>query len=243
MVVLVTGSSRGLGKELVLEYAKRGLDVVINYYKSESKAKTLEKYINENYPVKTLCIKADVSKEEEVEEMFNKIIDEFGRIDILVNNASISKDTNLNDIKVVEFQRILNVNLIGTYLCSKYASKFMLENKKGVIVNISSTNGINTYEPNSAQYDASQAAIINLTHNMAKEYAPFIRVNCICHGIIDNDRMKELSMEQIRKERRKVLLNKFANYEDITKSVIFISSKESSYINDSIIRIDGGYNC
>ena len=242
MVVLVTGSSRGLGKELVIEYAKRGLDVVINYYKSESKAKTLEKYINENYPVKTLCIKCDVSQEEQVEEMFNQIIDEFGRIDILVNNASISKEKELNEIKIVEFQRILNVNLIGTYLCSKYASKFMLENKKGVIVNISSTNGINTYTPESAQYDASQAAIINLTHNMAKEYAPFIRVNCICPGWMNTDINKDLSMEQIRKEKRKILLNKFATPEDITKTILFISSKEGSFINDSIIRIDGGYN-
>ena len=242
MVVLVTGSSRGLGKELVIEYAKRGLDVVINYYKNESKAKTLEKYINDNFPVKTLSIKCDVSKEEEVEDMFNKIIDAFGRIDILINNASISKDTDLNEIKIVEFQRILNVNLIGTYLCSKYASKFMLENKKGIIINMASTNGINTYIPESAAYDSSQAAIINLTHNMAKEYAPFIRVNCICPRIINNDRTNELSMEQIRKEKRKILLNKFANYEDITKLVIFISSKEASYINDSIIKIDGGYN-
>lgn len=242
MVVLVTGSSRGLGKELVIEYAKRGLDVVINYYKSESKAKTLEKYINENYPVKTLCIKCDISKEEEVEEMFNKIIDEFGRIDILVNNASICKDTLFNDIKVVEFQRILDVNLIGTFLCSKYASKFMLENKKGVIVNISSTNGLDTYYPESAAYDASKAGIINLTHNMAKEYAPFIRVNCICPGWMNTDMNKELSMEQIRKEKRKILLNKFANPEDITKTVLFVSSKDASYINDAIIRIDGGYN-
>ena len=242
MVVLVTGSSRGLGKELVIEYAKRGLDVVINYYKSESKAKTLEKYINENYPVKTLCIKCDVSKEEEVEEMFNKIIDEFGRIDILVNNAGICKDTLFNDIKVIEFQRILNVNLIGTYLCSKYASKFMLENKKGVIINIASTNGLDTYYPESAAYDASKAGIINLTHNMAKEYAPFIRVNCICPGWMNTDMNKELSMEQIRKEKRKILLNKFGTPEDITKTVLFVSSKDASYINDSIIRIDGGYN-
>lgn len=242
MVVLVTGSSRGLGKELIIEFAKRGLDVVINYYKNESKAHTLEKYINDNFPVKTLCIKCDVSKENEVEEMFNKIIDEFGRIDILVNNASICKDTLFNDIKVVEFQRILDVNLIGTYLCSKYASKFMLENKKGVIVNISSTNGLNTYYPESAAYDASKAGIINLTHNMAKEYSPFIRVNCICPGWMNTDMNKELSMEQIRKEKRKILLNKFGNPEDIAKTVLFISSKDASYINDSIIRIDGGYN-
>ena len=242
MVVLVTGSSRGLGKELIIEYAKRGLDVVINYYKSESKANTLEKYINENYPVKTLCIKCDISKEEEVEEMFNKIIDEFGSIDILVNNASICKDTLFNDIKVIEFQRILDVNLIGTFLCSKYASKFMLENKKGVIVNISSTNGLNTYYPESAAYDASKAGIINLTHNMAKEYAPFIRVNCICPGWMNTDMNKELSMEQIRKEKRKILLNKFANPEDITKTILFISSKDATYVNDAVIRIDGGYN-
>ena len=129
MVVLVTGSSRGIGRSIILEYARRGLDVVINYHKNDEAAKKLEKEIKDKYDVRVLTIKCDVSKEDEVEAMFNQIIDEFGKLDILVNNAGVSRDTMFMDIRVKDFKRILDVNLIGAYLCSKYALKEMLNNQ------------------------------------------------------------------------------------------------------------------
>jgi len=243
MVVLVTGSSRGIGRSIILEYAKRGLDVVINYHKNEEKALELEKEVKEKYNVRVKVIKCDVSKEDEVESMINQIIDDFGRLDILVNNAGVSRDSMFMDISVKDFKRIVDVNLIGTYLCSKYALKEMLNNKKGNIVNISSTNALDTYYPESAAYDASKAGVISLTHNLAVEAAPFVRVNCICPGWVNTDMNKELNIEQIEEEKRKILLNRFAEPKEIAKLVVFISSSEGSYINDSIIRIDGGkYN-
>ena len=243
MVVLVTGSSRGIGRSIILEYAKRGLDVVINYHKNEEKALELEKEVKEKYNVRVKVIKCDVSKEDEVESMINQIIDDFGRLDILVNNAGVSRDSMFMDISVKDFKRIVDVNLIGTYLCSKYALKEMLNNKKGNIVNISSTNALDTYYPESAAYDASKAGVISLTHNLAVEAAPFVRVNCICPGWVNTDMNKELNIEQIEEEKRKILLNRFADPKEIAKLVVFISSSEGSYINDSIIRIDGGkYN-
>ena len=130
MVVLVTGSSRGIGKSLIIEYAKRGLDVIINYHNNDDDALKLQKYIESKYDVKSLVVKCDVSDEEQVEAMFNTINDEFGKLDILINNCGICRDSLFNEIKVRDFKRILDVNLIGTYLCSKYASRFMLENKK-----------------------------------------------------------------------------------------------------------------
>lgn len=243
MVVLVTGSNRGIGASCIEEFAKSGINVVINYCHREEEAKELEKYIKEKYNVETLCIKCDVSKEEEVEEMMNTVVDTFGTIDILVNNAGISRDSLILDKNIKEFKRILDVNLIGTYLCSKYAGKIMLENKKGKIINISSTNAIDTYYPESCDYDASKAGVISLTHNFARSFAPFINVNCICPGWTKTGMNKDLSIDQIEKERKKILLGRFATPEEIAKVVLFLASNKASYINDTIIRVDGGkYN-
>ena len=243
MVVLVTGSNRGIGASCIEEFAKSGINVVINYCHHEEEAKELEKYIKEKYNVDTLCIKCDVSKEEEVEDMMNTVVDTFGTIDILVNNAGISRDSLILDKNIKEFKRILDVNLIGTYLCSKYAGKIMLENKKGKIINISSTNAIDTYYPESCDYDASKAGVISLTHNFARSFAPFINVNCICPGWTKTGMNKDLSIDQIEKERKKILLGRFATPEEIAKVVLFLASNKASYINDTIIRVDGGkYN-
>lgn len=242
-VCLVTGSSRGIGRSTVLEMAKSGLDVIINYYHHEKEALELKKYILDNYDVQVLCIKCDISVEEEVEEMVNEIVDHFGKIDILVNNASVCRDTLLMDKTVRDFKRILDVNLIGTYLCSKYVGKVMMENKKGKIINISSTNAIDTFYPESCDYDAAKAGVISLTHNLAREFAPFINVNCVCPGWVKTDMNKDLSIEQINEERKKILLGRFAEVDEIAKIIVFLASSKANYINDAIIRVDGGkYN-
>jgi 3-oxoacyl-[acyl-carrier protein] reductase len=243
LVALVTGSNRGIGKSCIEEFAKAGVNVVINYCHHEEEAYELEKHIKENYSVETLTIKCDISKEEEVEDMVNKIIDTFGGIDILVNNASVCRDSLLLDKNIKEFRRILDVNLIGTYLVSKYVGRVMLDAKKGKIINISSTNALDTYYPESCDYDASKAGVISLTHNLAREFAPFINVNCICPGWVKTPMNKDLSLEQINEERKKILLGRFAEPEEISKVVLFLASSKANYINDSIIRVDGGkYN-
>ena len=240
VVALVTGSNRGIGRSCIEEFAKRGVTVVINYCHHEEEAKELEKEIKEKYNVDVLTIKCDVSKEDEVEAMFNQIEETFGGLDILVNNASVCRDSLLLSKNIKEFKRVLDVNLIGTYLCSKYAAKIMLGLKKGKIINISSTNAIDTYYPESCDYDASKAGVISLTHNMAREFAPFITVNCICPGWVKTQMNKDLSLEQINEEKKNILLGRFAEPEEIAKVVMFLSSSNASYINDSIIRVDGG---
>ena len=195
VVALVTGSNRGIGKACVEEFAKAGVNVVINYCHHEKEAKELEKHIKETYKVKVLTIKCDVSNEEEVEQMTNTIIDTFGGIDILVNNAGVCRDSLLLDKNIKEFKRILDVNIIGTYLCSKYIGKAMLHAKKGKIINISSTNALDTFYPESCDYDASKAGVISLTHNFAIEYAPIIHVNSIAPGWVNTEMSKDLDEE------------------------------------------------
>ena len=242
-VALVTGSNRGLGRAIVIGFAEKGVNVVINYCHHEDEASELEKYIRENYDVDVMCIKCDISVEEEVEDMVNQVIDTFGGIDILVNNASVSRDKLLLDKSVREFRRVLDVNLIGTYLCSKYVGKAMLSAKKGKIINIASTNALDTYYPESCDYDASKAGVVSLTHNLAIEFAPFIQVNCVCPGWINTDMNKELSIEQINNENKKILLGRFAEPDEIANVVLFLASSLASYMNDSVIRVDGGkYN-
>lgn len=242
-VALVTGSNRGIGRSCIIDFAKAGLDVIINYCHHEDEAFELEEYIKKNYKVNVLTIQCDVSKEDEVECMVNQIIDTFGGIDILVNNAGVARDSLLMDKNIKEFKRVIDVNLIGTYLVSRYVGKVMLEQKYGKIINISSTNALDSYYPESCDYDASKAGIISLTHNFARTLAPNITVNCLCPGWVKTAMNKDLSIEQIEEEKKKILLGRFAKPEDISKVVMFLASTKASYINDAIIKVDGGkYN-
>ena len=234
MVALVTGSSKGIGKETILKYAKEGYDVVINYNSSLDDALKVEEEAKK-YNVNTLVVKCDISNEEEVKVMTDEIKNKFGKVDILVNNAGIAIDTTFEDKTVDNFRRTLDVNLIGTFLVSKYISKIMDE---GVIINISSTNGIDTTYPESLDYDASKAGVISLTHNLATEFAPNIRVNAICPGWVNTEMNKELDEEFINKEISKIKLGRFADPKEIADAIFKIST--CTYINDSIIRVDGG---
>lgn len=240
VVALVTGGSRGIGKATILEFAKAGVNVVINYNKHVMLAEAVKDEILNKYDVEVMCIKADISREEEVEEMINQIIDRFGKIDILVNNAGICHDSLFMDKSVNNFKKILDVNLIGTYLCSKYVGRVMLDRGSGKIINIASTNAIDTYYPESCDYDASKAGVISLTHNMAREFAPHILVNCICPGWVKTEMSEGLSYEQIEEEKEKILVKRFADPSEIAKVVVFLASSKASYINDAIIRVDGG---
>lgn len=238
--VLVTGSSRGLGKRIIEEFAKEGSNIVINYTSSEIDALYLLEKVTTNYGVSGLCIKCDVSKEDEVKEMISKIVREFGRIDILVNNAGICNDSLFDEKTYDDFMKVLGVNLIGTYLVSKHVGKIMLNQEFGKIVNISSDCGLDFGYPESAEYDASKAGIISLTHNMAKFYAPFVNVNCVCPGWILTDMNKELDENQRKEIADKILLKRFANTDEIAKVVLFLASDDASYVNDAVIKVNGG---
>ena len=237
MVVLVTGSSRGIGAATIKEFAKNGYDVVINYNNSLQDALKLQDDIKD-YNVRSLILKCDVSKEDDLKDMVDTIMEEFGSIDVLVNNAAIAIDTTFEDKTISNFRRTLDVNLIGPFVLSRLVGDIMYKNKNGTIINISSTNGIDTNYPESIDYDASKAALISLTHNLAKQYSPYVRVNAICPGWVNTDMNKDLTIGFIEEEKTKILLNRFGEADEIAKAIYNIS--QCTYINDSIIRVDGG---
>lgn len=239
--VLVTGSSRGIGRSTIMLFAQNNYDVVINYVNDYESALSLKSEVETKYGVDALCIKADVSEEVEVSNMVDEIISKFGHIDCLVNNAGIAIDTTFEDKIVENFRRTINTNLIGTFLVSKYVGREMLKNKSGSIINVSSTNGIDTVYPESLDYDASKAGVISLTKNLAIQYAPYIRVNSVAPGWVMTDMNKELDSDFIKAEEEKILLKRFAKPEDIAKVIYFLASDDACYINSEIIRVDGGF--
>lgn len=238
-VVLVTGSSRGIGRSIAVKFAKEGANVIINYKSNTKEAETITEIIS-NYGIKCICIKADVSKEKEVSDMVDEIIREFGHIDVLVNNAGIAIDNEFEDKLAKDWQKTLGTNLIGVFLVSKYVGKYMLEQQSGKIINISSTNGLDTTYPYSIDYDASKAGLVNLTKNLAIQFAPFINVNAVAPGWVDTGMNDDLSKSYLRSERDKILLKRFAEPEEIADVVLFLASDKARYIDGETIRVDGG---
>lgn len=240
-VVLITGSSKGIGKATAIEFAKiGGYKVVINYLTDKENAEKLSNYLKEKYKIETLVIKTDISNEEQVKNMIQEVINKFGRIDVLVNNAGIAIDKEFEDRTVEDWKRTLEVNTIGTFLVSKYASENMLKNKSGKIINVSSRNGINTFFPSSIDYDASKAAIINLTYNLAIQFSPYINVNAVSPGLVNTEMNKELPKELIKEETEKIYKKRFADPEEIAKVICFLASEDAEYINSTVIKVDGG---
>ena len=240
-VVLITGAAKGIGKAIALELAKNGYDIVINYLSSKTEAFNLQETIINDYHVNCLAIKTDVSSVDEVDNMVNEIEDKLGSVDILINNAAIDL-SNLFSLKTAdEFRRTLDVNVVGAYNCARRVYKHMYDKKYGRIINISSTNGINTYYPMCFDYDASKAALISLTHNLAIEFAPYINVNAIAPGFIGTEsELEGYDEEFLKQECEKILIKRYGDPKEVAYLVKFLISDEANYINNTIIRIDGG---
>lgn len=238
-VVLVTGSARGIGKATIIEFASKGYNVVINYIESKEEANKLKEYVESNFNIKALVIEADVSNENAVKNMIDNVIKEFGGIDVLVNNAGIVYDRDFDEITVDEFKRTLEVNVLGAFIVSREVSKYM---KKGsAIVNVSSTNGTKTISPECLDYNISKVGLQSLTRDLAFQFKPNIRVNAIAIGWADTDMNKDLPKDYIDDETSKIYLERFADPSEIAKTIYFLASENSSYINSEILTIDGGY--
>lgn len=239
-VVLVTGSSRGIGRAIALKFAAEGARVVVNYINSEKDASEVVDQIKK-LGSEAIAIKCDVSQEEEVKQMISQIIEKYDRLDVLVNNTGIVFDIPLLEKTVDQWRKTLEINLIGTFLCSKYAAPHLKE-AKGRIVNISSTNAINSFSPESADYDASKAGVVMLTKNFAKELAPDVLVNTVAPGWVDTDMNKDLPDDYVKEEMEKIYLRRWAKPEEIADAVLFFASEQSSFITGSVLIVDGGHD-
>lgn len=237
--VLITGASRGLGAAIARVFAKNNHNIILNYNNSETEALNLTEELKQ-YNVEVLPIKADMTNEEEIKNMVNISLEQFKKIDVLVNNAGIAIDTTFEDKTKENFIKTIDTNLIGPFLVSKYVGEFMLKEKQGCIINISSNAGLESYYPEGLDYDASKAGLISLTHNLALHYAPYIRVNCIAPGWINTEMNKNLDKDYIKEEESKILLNRFGEPDEIAKVVYFLSTEDAKYINNETIRVDGG---
>ena len=238
-VVLITGASKGIGASCAQIFASNGYDVIINYNTSIQQANILKEEIRKKFNVKCLTYKCDVSNENEVINFFENVKKDFSKIDVLINNAGIAKDNFLDKKTVEEFKQVINTNLVGTFMITKYFSKIIDE---GSIINISSTNAIDSYYPESIDYDASKAGIISLTHNYAKAFAPKIRVNAICPGWVNTNHNDLLTEEEKESLSKNILLGRFGSPMEIAKVVFFVAN-DASYINNAVIRVDGGELC
>ena len=240
-VVLITGGAGGIGSAIALELAENGYDIVINFLHSEERAFKLQKKITEDFGVNCLAIQADISKEEEVTQMVRQVEEKLGGVDILINNAAIDEPDLFQMKTADQFRRILDVNVVGACSCAKAVYPHMKEQEYGRIINISSTNGINTYYPMCFDYDASKAALNSLTHNLAVQFAPHIHVNAIAPGFIGTEKELEgYDEEFLRQETGKILLQRYGEPQEVAHLVRFLISKDADYINNTIIRIDGG---
>ena len=240
-VVLITGGSKGIGAATVETFAQHNYNIILNYAHDDESAKKVKEEMEAKYSISVLLAKADVSNKEDVERMVQTAIGTFEHIDVLVNNAGIAIDQTFQDKTDVEFKQVLNVNLIGTFLVSKEVGKRMQEQGYGKIINVTSTNGIDTPYPESIDYDASKAGLISLTANLATVFAPTIQVNAVAPGWVANTEMnKELDEEFIKQESKNILLGRFAEPKEIASVIYFLSTEEANYINNTVIRIDGG---
>lgn len=239
--VLVTGGTRGIGEAISREFAKKGYDIIINYVKSDEKAKKLKQELETTYHIRVFSIQADLSDEIQIENMVNLAIKEFGKIDILVNNAGIVIDKEFEDRTVEDWKKTLDINLIAPFVLTKLIGKEMIKHKEGIIINISSTNGLNTYYPSSVDYDSSKSGLISLTYDSAVQYAPYIRVNCIAPGWVNTEMNKELPIDYVKEETERILVKRFGEPEEIAKVATFLASEDASFINSTVIKVDGGW--
>lgn len=238
-VALITGASSGIGRAIALKFAFEGAIVIVNYSGNAESAQKVVEEINSSGG-KAESIKCDVANYDDVKNMIDNIIEKYNSIDILVNNAGITKDNLIMRMNVEDFNRVIDVNLKGCFNTIKCASRYMIKQKYGKIINMSSVIGI-TGNAGQANYAASKAGVIALTKSAAKEFASRnINVNAIAPGYIET-RMTEVLNDKIKEEIiDKIPLKKAGNPEDVAKTALFLACDESNYITGQVINVDGG---
>ena len=238
-IVLITGATRGIGKQIALTFAESGYDIAINYRTENEDLKNTKKEIEEKN-VRCLAVKGDVSNFEDCEKLVKEVIQEFGEIDVLVNNSGITRDTLLMRMKKEDFEQVIDTNLIGTFNVTRNVIPYMIKARYGKIINISSVVGISG-NAGQTNYSASKAGVIGFTKSLAKEVASRnILVNAVAPGFIETQ-MTDVLKEDVKEEISKTIpLKRMGNSKDVANVVKFLASEESSYITGQVINVDGG---
>lgn len=238
-VAFITGGTRGIGREIAITLAENGFDIAVNYREQNDLLSSLQEEI-ESKNVEFLSVQGDVSKYEDAERMIKEIIDKFARIDVLVNNAGITKDTLIMRMQKEDFENVVNVNLVGTFNITKNVVPYMMKQRDGRIINLSSVVGISG-NAGQANYAASKAGIIGFTKSLAKEVGSRnILVNAVAPGFIETQ-MTDVLKPEIKEEIIKTIpLRRTGKTRDVANVVKFLASEDSSYITGQVIQIDGG---
>lgn len=238
-VAFITGATRGIGRAIALELAKEGYNIALNYRTENKALESLKKEISD-MGVECYPVQGDVSKAEDAERMTKEIIEHFEQIDVLVNNAGITKDNLILRMKEEEFTDVINVNLVGTFNITKNVIKYMTKKRYGKIINLSSVVGISG-NAGQSNYAASKAGIIGFTKSIAKELASRnITANAVAPGFIQTDMTNVLKDEIKEAIEGTIPLKRLGTAEDVAKVVKFLASDESSYITGQVINVDGG---
>lgn len=240
-VALITGAGRGIGKEIALRLAKDGFDIALNYRSNLEEAKTVEAELQE-LGADVYIVKGDVSKMQDCEFVFNSSVEYFGKLDVLVNNAGITKDNLILRMTEDDFDAVIETNLKSAFLMMKLAAKHMSKRREGRIINISSIVGVRG-NAGQVNYAASKAGVIGMTKSLARELGSRnVLVNAVAPGFIKSDMTDKLSPEVIKKYEEEIALRKLGTTTDVANLVAFLAGDNSSYITGQVISVDGGMN-
>jgi len=236
---LVTGASRGIGRAIALELGRQGVNVAVNYSGSEAKALAVVEELKA-LGVQSFAVQCNVSQAEDVQDMVKRVVETFGSVDILVNNAGITRDNLIMRMKEDDWDAVISTNLKGVFNTTKAATRPMMKQRQGKIINVASVVGI-MGNAGQANYVAAKAGVIGLTKSTARELAPRnVTVNAVAPGFITTDMTSELPAEVKEAMLKEIPLARFGQAEDVAKVVAFLASDASAYMTGQVLRVDGG---